>query len=116
MRRLSHILIIIMLAGTLAAQQSPHGENFELECSNCHSTQGWQINSSDMKFDHSETSFELDGMHSLVDCASCHESLVFAEAKSECSSCHNDIHQNSVGINCEDCHQTNTWIVSDINS
>ncbi|MCF8413574.1 MAG: hypothetical protein K9G44_09180, partial [Melioribacteraceae bacterium] len=46
----------------------------------------------------------------------CHESLVFAEAKSECSSCHNDIHQNSVGINCEDCHQTNTWIVSDINS
>ena len=57
------------------------------------------------------------GQHKEVDCKSCHNSLVFSEAKKnqDCFSCHKDVHRGSVGFDCERCHTPQTWIVKDIN-
>ncbi|MEZ4918996.1 MAG: cytochrome c3 family protein [Saprospiraceae bacterium] len=117
--------------------QSPHGELLQLDCGACHTAAGWDIpfetwapakqnkdnplNPSavqklDIKFTHDSTLFPLTGRHALVDCRSCHESLVFSEASNECYSCHLDMHQQTVGMDCARCHTTNNWLVDDINA
>jgi hypothetical protein len=114
MRCLSFIVISILLVGRLFAQ-SPHGKSIgELDCSTCHESTTWKVEKNKMEFNHDLTNFKLVGQHNLVDCRSCHKSLVFSDAKTDCFTCHTDIHQNTVGFNCERCHSPETWIVKDI--
>ena len=66
------------------------------------------------KFHHNKTGFVLEGQHAVVDCRSCHESLVFAEAQTTCISCHVDLHQMTVGSDCARCHNAENWPVHNI--
>ncbi len=117
MRSLS-FLILILISVTAASAQSPHGDNFNIDCSFCHESTSWKVNPDSVKFDHASTGFELVGQHKEVKCSSCHESLIFSKAKGkeDCFSCHKDVHQGSVGYDCERCHTPSTWIVKDINA
>ncbi len=113
MYRLSYPLVFI-LAVQITLAQSPHGENFNIDCANCHSPESWELLNKTMKFDHNATDFVLDGQHKSINCAACHTSLVFTTEKKECMDCHTDMHNNSVGKNCDQCHTTKSWIIADI--
>lgn len=107
MHKITLILIILYSCGFA---QSPHGANFRLECSQCHTSESWQIKGK-VSFDHSTTSFPLIGQHISVNCADCHQSLEFTSTKNNCSDCHLDRHQSSVGKDCAKCHNNNSWLV-----
>lgn len=113
MRYLSYQIVFFLFTISIFAQ-SPHGDSFDLDCSECHNVDSWKIDLAQIAFDHSRTNFALIGQHINVDCKSCHESLVFSKMDKDCFSCHKDIHQATVGVNCASCHTPNTWIVKDI--
>jgi hypothetical protein len=110
MRSLSFIILFV---SSICFAQSPHGSNFNRDCQDCHTVDGWSIQSTQMNFKHSKTEFPLIGQHQNLKCKSCHISLNFLEekGKTNCSDCHTDIHANTVGKNCERCHNPNTWII-----
>jgi hypothetical protein len=113
MFRLSFKIIFLLFSINLFAQ-SPHGDDFDQDCSLCHNSDSWNVDLSKVEFDHSQTKFALAGQHQIVDCKSCHTSLVFSSAKTDCMSCHKDIHQGTVGFDCASCHTPSTWIVKNI--
>ncbi len=133
MYRLPPVIGFLVLAvGAFA--QSPHGANFKVNCAACHTSAGWEIpydawdrngpvfsrvtgwriGWDTMGFDHNKTNFPLQGQHTRVDCRSCHETLVFSDAKTGCISCHTDMHKGTVGTDCARCHTTNNWLVDNI--
>ncbi|PYR01209.1 MAG: hypothetical protein DMF96_00810 [Acidobacteria bacterium] len=60
-------------------------------------------------FDHAgETGFALDGQHAkpAANCAACHKTRSFVEARPVCSSCHTDVHKGALGTDCTRCHST----------
>ncbi len=110
MHKLPFIILFFLL--TMAVQgQSPHGDDFEMDCAVCHSAESWNVLEKDMKFNHGNSRFKLKGQHSDIQCKECHSSLVFSLASRECISCHIDVHQNTLGADCERCHNSNSWIV-----
>lgn len=113
--RCMSLLIILLLIEQATFAQSPHGDNFEVDCSSCHESTSWKVNRENISFSHVETGFELIGQHRSVDCGSCHTSLVFDQVERNCSSCHKDIHQGTTGFDCAKCHSPQSWIVKDIN-
>ncbi len=115
MRHLS-FLIFFALTFSICLGQSPHGAKFDRDCQQCHSLESWKVVSSEMKFNHIETGFDLIGQHKTVQCKTCHISLKFSEQKNKknCVDCHLDIHENTVGKNCVRCHDPHTWIIENI--
>jgi hypothetical protein len=97
-----------------AFAQSPHGEEFKMDCAACHTSQTWKMAKANMTFDHNTTHFRLTGQHQNTDCINCHKTLLFNEAKTECSACHTDMHQNTLGPDCARCHDTREWIIKNI--
>ncbi|MDA3818061.1 MAG: hypothetical protein PF486_11840, partial [Prolixibacteraceae bacterium] len=114
MYRLS-FLGIYLLVFQVVLGQSPHGEEFTLDCNDCHTSKNWSELRKDLNFDHRSTGFELMGQHSQIDCKSCHDTLVFSQAPVNCNECHIDMHSNSLGQDCERCHTSESWIVTSIN-
>ena len=113
MRRLSLIAVVIIAVISLAMiSRSPHGDNFTMDCEVCHNEEGWTIDKSQSKFDHTSTGYALIGMHKEANCRQCHPSLVFAEASTSCTACHSDMHEQTVGMDCERCHTPQSWIVN----
>ncbi len=108
------IVLLLLIQSLVFGQKSPHGENFDINCSNCHTTESWKVDVNKMKFDHGTTNFKLVGQHKDVNCASCHKSLKFTNTPTNCVDCHTDIHQNSVGFDCANCHNPKSWLVSNI--
>ena len=91
-----------------------------LSCAACHSTKAWQ----DIPgFDHSSTSFVLDGAHKGASCAACHlpgrkgsqlKDAVFADTPRQCSGCHEDAHNGQFADqkrpgDCSACHNAFWW-------
>jgi hypothetical protein len=113
MRKLSSIAILLMLCSNLIAQ-SPHGKDFAMDCSDCHTTEGWKVDLKKITFNHDQTKFKLEGQHRQVNCKTCHLSLVFTGLGTDCISCHTDIHYQTVGPECSRCHTPNSWIVTNI--
>ena len=136
MHKLAVIAFIFGLTVTLQGQ-SPHGEDFKMNCGACHTadsweipadswnfekpsepviskTTGWRLASDSSRFNHYYTNFPLEGQHVSVDCRACHETLVFSEAQPECISCHTDMHNMTVGSDCARCHTTENWLVDNI--
>ncbi len=103
-------IIYLLLLYSCVFAQSPHGQKFKMECSQCHTSESWQIKGK-VTFDHSTTSFPLLGQHNFVNCAGCHQSLEFTTTKNNCNDCHTDRHQGSVGKDCSRCHDNNSWLV-----
>ncbi|MCB0804357.1 MAG: cytochrome c3 family protein [Bacteroidales bacterium] len=113
MRRLSQIILIMLLAYGLQAQ-SPHGEELTIACEDCHTSESWKVQPETFTFRHNDTRFKLTGMHEDVDCKSCHPTLVFSQADNACVSCHTDMHNQTVGMDCDRCHSTSSWLVENI--
>lgn len=78
------------------------------KCALCHTPLQWNK----ANFDHNKTAFVLQGKHSSVQCASCHERPL-AEGKPglSCDTCHlkRDVHQGQEGKQCEKCHVPQGW-------
>ena len=113
MYKLSLIILFCFFSISLEAQ-SPHGENFNIECTNCHNTDSWSVDLKNTKYDHKQSGFELIGQHSKVSCQDCHKNLRFSEINKSCFQCHKDMHENTLGKDCEKCHDTNSWVVNKI--
>jgi len=104
--------IILFLAGT--ATDPPHGADFKISCSTCHSPKGWMLDKEIYSFNHNKTRLPLEGQHTEVNCRLCHPTLIFSEAKNECFECHSDVHQGTVGLDCSRCHTPVSWLVNNI--
>jgi hypothetical protein len=115
MRIMSLLILCIFLVFFQQKTESPHGTDFKVSCSTCHSSKGWQFDTSVYSFDHNRTKFKLTGQHTGVNCRQCHTSLVFSAAKSECNECHLDVHQATTGQDCGRCHTSASWLVNNIN-
>jgi hypothetical protein len=94
--------------------KSPHGANFNISCTNCHTPKGWKVDKETFSFNHDSTAMPLKGQHAKTDCKLCHPTLVFAEAKTQCAQCHTDMHESSLGKDCGRCHTPSSWLVSNI--
>ena len=81
----------------------------KMACETCHSTSSW----TNIRFDHSKTTFPLFDKHAMADCQSCHNVEDFSRADANCLSCHQDVHQASMGGDCERCHTSGGWEVFD---
>lgn len=85
-------------------------------CESCHNTDAWRS----VKFDHSQTSFALEGKHRTTQCAECHMDKsvkpmkqVFTGLHKDCIDCHKNVHgaqfeENGV-TNCNKCHGFESW-------
>lgn len=133
--RPSVIICLTLFTFGLSAQ-SPHGEDFKMDCASCHNADSWEISLDSwnfepvspkgfegvtdatdvesLKFNHNETNFPLDGGHRATDCRLCHDNLVFTATPTECVACHTDIHHMTVGSDCIRCHTEDNWLVDDI--
>ena len=99
---------------TMVYGKPPHGVNFNIDCASCHNTINWEVDQSNITFDHNTTLFSLEGRHNELSCVSCHSDLVFSNANSDCISCHQDIHRNTLGGDCARCHDASNWLVDNI--
>lgn len=81
-----------------------------LDCSACHTTDGWKsvaLTSGQTGFDHSRTGFPLSQRHSSVPCTGCHDSQ--RQITRQCAGCHQDAHGGQLGAGCDGCHSAATW-------
>ncbi len=106
--------LLILLMALELADDSPHGEDFQISCGVCHSPKGWELDREIYSFDHNTTKLPLEGQHTSVNCRMCHPTLVFSDAGTECAECHTDMHYQTVGLDCERCHTAESWIVNNI--
>jgi len=111
--RTTFLLVAFLVAwlavpGVASAQDNPHGE-LSLECSLCHSTEGWTPLRDPLEFEHAEMGLSLDKGHEDLDCVSCHQSLVFGFVPTACADCHEDPHRGELGFDCEICHSPASW-------
>jgi hypothetical protein len=89
------------------AAQDAHNGQFGTNCGSCHKPTKW----SDVTFDHNNTAFPLDGLHTNVACKSCHVNNVYTGTPKDCYSCHaaRDAHSGQFGTVCSACHNTSGW-------
>ena len=106
------LTVVLVMAGRI--DDSPHGSDFEISCSVCHSPKGWELDREIYSFDHNTTKLPLQGQHTSINCKLCHPSLVFSEAGTDCFDCHTDMHYQTVGFDCGRCHTPESWIVNNI--
>jgi hypothetical protein len=81
-----------------------------LDCSACHTTEGWKgvaLASGQTGFDHSRTGFPLSQRHTSVPCTGCHNSE--RPITRQCAGCHQDAHGGQLGAGCDGCHSAATW-------
>ncbi len=114
MRIVSLLIVYLLLVFSNQRVDSPHGPDFKISCSSCHSSKSWALDMEIYSFDHNTTRLPLIGRHTEVNCRQCHTSLVFSEAGKECIQCHQDIHQSTTGADCSQCHTPASWLVNNI--
>lgn len=85
----------------------PHEGRFGLDCSQCHTADGW----SPAKFDHNLSVFKLEGRHAEAACESCHVNRQFKGTPVDCYACHqqDDEHAGQYGTDCSACHNPSSW-------
>jgi hypothetical protein len=83
------------------------------KCESCHDAATWKK----ARFDHGRARFPLLGRHLVVDCAKCHATKRYKDAKSDCYACHDrdDVHKRRLGTRCESCHNARSWKSWDFN-
>jgi hypothetical protein len=95
------------------------------KCADCHSEHFGRdfsiINFEPEKFNHNLAGYLLEGKHSQIKCADCHNAGLIQNKISQkkgntylglgtaCLSCHDDVHQNTLPANCTSCHNQNTF-------
>ncbi len=94
----------------------------KMSCTTCHTTDGWDLQKGEGKFDHTKTRFSLLGAHAKVECKSCHlkegKNLYKFDLSKQagCIACHENIHLNDMSSkfsskSCLDCHNQDKWKV-----
>ncbi len=114
MRYLSFAIIVSLISFYAQGQKSPHGTGFQIDCAQCHTSQNWKVNVSEIQFNHDNTNFKLVGQHKVVNCRDCHQSLQFKDGRRNCLECHTDVHNQSLGKDCGRCHTPKSWLVDNI--
>ncbi len=100
--------LLVLTNNALQAQGNPHVKvNFP--CQTCHNTEEWK----NVRFDHSQTGFDLTGQHAKRRCTDCHNLKDFIEVQKNCTFCHVDVHQARLYQDCDRCHTTQNWILLD---
>ncbi|MDD8017473.1 MAG: hypothetical protein PHP42_03795 [Bacteroidota bacterium] len=93
---------------------------FPHDCKTCHTMNAWQP----ATFDHNKTNFTLVGVHSTLECASCHKNGQFKGTPVDCYSCHQKDYAGTTVPNhavaqmshdCSTCHATIKWQPSTFN-
>lgn len=104
-------------AGATCASSDCHGSDdahrghLGNDCERCHAETG------DIRFDHTKSSFPLDGKHRDVPCGDCHLSITFKPRPRDCAGCHPvpAFHRNGrsdlawYNNNCGGCHTARGW-------
>lgn len=90
-----------------------HQGAYGAKCDTCHSSEAWKP----AAFDHNLSAFKLDGKHSEVACADCHQNGVYQGTPAECASCHAEpvVHSGLFGADCASCHTTTAWLPAQFN-
>ena len=89
-----------------------HDNKFGQNCTQCHSEASFHQVKGMKNFNHSRTSYPLEGKHRLVACADCHKSGYSKDINHKrCTDCHNDYHNKQFAVqgrspDCFDCHST----------
>jgi hypothetical protein len=87
----------------------PHRGANGYECQDCHAADRWRV----IRFDHSQTSYPLEGYHNTVACGRCHTNPNWIGVPTQCITCHAGDRpptQEHVGKNeCADCHVPLSW-------
>ncbi len=83
-----------------------HIFDFGRDCLACHDGED-----SMARFDHSETSFLLEGLHTEAQCAECHIDGQFEGLSTTCSECHTEpeMHTGLFLESCDTCHSADGW-------
>lgn len=71
-----------------------HEGQFANECERCHSPSEWD-DEGEFRRMHQQTRFPLVGVHSTLDCQSCHEGGEYATLSPTCEACHYDTFLNT---------------------
>jgi hypothetical protein len=96
-----------------ATNPSHSQNNFDHNCTLCHSTSAWQPST----FDHNTTHFPLTGAHVPLACIACH-SNGYQNTPFDCYSCHAADYNgatdpnhvaNNFSHDCTQCHNTSGW-------
>ncbi len=107
----------IGLSQTCAScHEDTHEGKFKQDCSSCHTLSGWKPAS---KFDHSKSTYRLEGKHASVECSKCHSALKATDKRivqfmtktfTDCTPCHTTPHGSKLtGKDCKSCHATESW-------
>jgi hypothetical protein len=102
--------VLAARAADAAPPAKPHGGFVDdLDCSACHTSDGWQLARSAGKsgFDHDRTGFALRGAHVQTQCSSCHTGK--AKPANNCEGCHRDPHEGQQVGTCAECHNAIAW-------
>ena len=102
--------------------QSPNHQTgqFSHDCISCHTVNIWKPST----FNHSNTTFPLQGAHQSVQCSTCHKNGQFKSLPTDCYSCHqsnyngvqNPSHvQSMFSHDCTTCHTALVWKPSTFN-
>lgn len=99
---------------TMRAPAPAHGGFVDdLDCSACHTTDGWQLAAAAgaSGFDHDRTGFALRGRHAQATCSRCHTGG--KKPAMECEGCHRDPHEGRHDEPCASCHTATASAWSD---
>ena len=92
-------------------QDDYHKGTLGKKCEQCHVDASWK----EIRFDHDQTDFPLNGKHEPVKCEQCHpKELDIKETPTACVACHkkDDPHKDILGDQCESCHTDQDWKTS----
>jgi hypothetical protein len=90
--------------------QDPHQKRFGTDCESCHDEDNW----ANLRFNHDQTGYTLQGMHEQLTCANCHPQDRVTGTPDNCYGCHRRDYEAAVepnhraakfGIECEECHK-----------
>jgi hypothetical protein len=95
-------------APRLAMRRAHDGFVDNMDCSACHTADGWNLSATAGKsgFDHDRTGFPLRGAHVQTTCTGCHSG---AKAATNCEGCHRDPHAGRLVGACAECHDAVAW-------
>jgi hypothetical protein len=96
----------------------------KMKCTECHISQGWNLEKKDGLFDHAKTRFALTGAHAKVKCDDCHikdNKKIYKfplKVQGGCIDCHDNVHLGQMNekfskLNCNDCHNSEKWNLFD---
>jgi hypothetical protein len=88
-----------------------HDGKFGNNCLKCHTEESFKNPNITGFFDHNQTNYPLSGMHTKVDCKSCHKAGSYTKTinTNQCKNCHTDYHmgdfaKNDLSPDCKECH------------